>query len=108
MVNGIKYFLTLELVPTNCSRPRAEGDECITDPEAAALLYSVEILQHPQQEPGAELLLFGEVSAGAGDGDRLLCTLLYCTLVTTILLATTLRQQCMCNVEMSVEKDNSM
>ena len=61
VVNGIKYILKMELVPTNCSRPREEGFECVPDSETPALLFSLEVLEHPQQEADAELLSFREV-----------------------------------------------
>ena len=64
-MNGIKYYLTLELSPTNCSRPlETEDPACLADPEAQPLLYSVEILEPPQQELDTQLLELSEVRPG--------------------------------------------
>ena len=65
MVNGYKYFLTLELRPTNCSRP-LESEElvCAPDPAADTQLYSVEILEPAQLDSTPRLLTYDEVRPG--------------------------------------------
>ncbi|XP_037072123.1 uncharacterized protein LOC119093293 [Pollicipes pollicipes] len=67
VVNGILYFLTLELAPTNCTRPVQEEAVCSVDTETASELYAVELLDQPHLNNTA-LLLAQEVNRTEVEG----------------------------------------
>ncbi|XP_043227588.1 retinitis pigmentosa 1-like 1 protein [Amphibalanus amphitrite] len=49
VVNGIKYFLTLEVAPTSCERPLTPFTLCFVASDAERLLYAVELLHQPHR-----------------------------------------------------------
>ncbi|XP_037088464.1 protein TsetseEP-like [Pollicipes pollicipes] len=49
IVNGIKYFLTLELASTSCERPVPPFTLCYVGEDAEKVIYSVEMLHQPHR-----------------------------------------------------------
>ena len=62
VVNGIKYFLTLEVAETSCERPLPPFTLCFVASDTPRLLYAVELLHQPHRA-NTELLSLRKVSA---------------------------------------------